>query len=90
MDANAKLDVFKYEQGDILFGHIFTHNQSDTIIFPANSADYGGAVYVDDDTNSGTCTSDLKAECFFQMLADIQGLYSLSVISTDYYTRCYS
>ena len=37
-------------------------------IFTANSADYGGAVYVDDDTNSGTCASDPKTECFFQVL----------------------
>ena len=81
LDANAKLVVLKYEQGDILFGRTFMYNQSDTIIFSANSADYGGAVYVDDDTNSGTCTSDPKAECFFQVLADIQGLYSLSVIT---------
>ena len=40
-------------------------------IFTANSAHtYGGAVYVDDDSNSGSmCTSDSKAECFFQVLA---------------------
>ena len=42
---------------------------TNTTIFIANSADYGGAIYVDDDTNSGTCTSDPKIECFFQVLA---------------------
>ena len=31
----------------------------------ANSADYGGAIHVDDDTNSGTCASYTKTECFF-------------------------
>ena len=38
-------------------------------IFSANSADYGGAMYVDDYTNSGTCASLLNTECFFQVLA---------------------
>ena len=42
---------------------------TNTTIFTANKADYGGAVYVDDDTNSGTCASDPKTECFFQVLA---------------------
>ena len=39
--------------------------------FTGNSADYGGAVYVNDDTNSGTCASgpNLRTECFFQALA---------------------
>ena len=36
---------------------------SNTTIFIANSAaDYGGAVYIDDDTNSGKCASDTKSE----------------------------
>ena len=57
LEANARLVVLRYELGDILFGRTtFTYNQSDTIIiFSDNSAGYGGAVYVDDDTNSGTC-----------------------------------
>ena len=41
---------------------------ANTTIFTANKADYGGAVYVDD-TNSGTCASDPKTKCFFQVLA---------------------
>ena len=47
---------------------------ANTALFTGNSADYGGAVYVDDDTNSGTCVSDPKTECFFQALAldDVQ------------------
>ena len=45
-----------------------------TTIFIANSADYGGAVYVADDTNSGTCASDTKTECFFQVLAIYSGV----------------
>ena len=41
-----------------------------TLNFTGNTADYGGAVYVDDDTNAaGTCASNPKRECFFQVLA---------------------
>ena len=45
--------------------------------FNANSADYGGAIYLADDTNSGTCMStsyttySTNTECFLQMLATI-------------------
>ena len=48
---------------------IFIATDTNTTIFTANKADYGGAVYVDDDTNSGTCVSKPKTECFFQVLA---------------------
>ena len=63
LEANAKLYVLKY---DVIFYYFIDTN---TTIFIANKADYGGAVYVDDDTNSGTCASDPKTECFFQVLA---------------------
>ena len=61
LEANAKLNIMKYDQMDVHGGN--------TTVFTANSAhSYGGAVYVDDDTNSGTCTSYSKMECFFQVL----------------------
>ena len=48
----------------------YTHdNDLNTTTFSANSADYGGAIHVDDDTNSGTCASSTETECFFQILA---------------------
>ena len=44
-----------------------------SIHFVQNSADYGGAIYVSDETNNGTCTSSQEtvtaaseSECFFQ------------------------
>ena len=40
-----------------------------TVLFTGNNAEYGGAVYVNDYTNSGMCGSDLKIECFLQVLA---------------------
>ena len=65
LEANAKIYILKY---DLLFtNNVFLDTH--TILFIANRADYGGAVYVDDDTNSGTCASDTKIECVFQVLA---------------------
>ena len=71
LEANAKLYVLKY---DVIRYDYYYYNDrysidTNTTIFTANKADYGGAVYVDDDTNSGTCVSDPKTECFFQVLA---------------------
>ena len=56
LEASAKLYVLKYDNGDDI-------DDANTTIFTANSADYGGAVYVDDDSNSGTCASNTKIEC---------------------------
>ena len=58
LEANAKLNILKY----------VSYNDY-TTTFTANSADYGGAIHVDDDTNSGTCASNTETECFFQVLA---------------------
>ena len=49
----------------------------DTVQYIENTADYGGAVYVADDTNIGMCSSGQKhtltaatqSECFFQLLS---------------------
>ena len=57
-----KLYILKYSYGD-------DDNDTNTTIFTANSADYGGAAYMDDDSNYGTCASNTKTECFFQVLA---------------------
>ena len=81
LEANAKLVTEKYLYSiDTPF--IFpSYQQSYIITFSANRAKYGGAVYVDDDTNSGTCTSDPKTECFFQVLAYVEGLYNLDSLA---------
>ena len=70
LESNAKLYILKYQY------IIFYDKDTNTAIFTGNSADYGGAVYVDDDTNSGTCASDPKTECFFQVLALYDYLFS--------------
>ena len=77
LEANAKLVTEKYLYSTDTPYTFPSYQQSYTTTFSANSAKYGGAVYVDDDTNSGTCTSDPKTECFFQVLAYVEGLYNL-------------
>ena len=64
LEGNAKLYILKYD-------YISIYDDTNTTTFAANmnSADYGGAIHVDDDTNSGTCASSTETECFFQVLA---------------------
>ena len=50
LEANAKLNILKYDPI-----HDYVSSDTNTTFFTGNSADYGGAVYVDDDTISGTC-----------------------------------
>ena len=45
------------------------------LIFSGNHANYGGAVYMADDTNSGACSPD--NECFIQTLALHQNHYNM-------------
>lgn len=68
MQANSKLTLLK----DYVFELPKSQN---TMSFVRNTADYGGAVYVDDESNSDACASNpfdasaLKAECFLQVVA---------------------
>ena len=70
LEVNTKvniLNVSKYDSSDAHY----------TVEFIANSADYGAAIYVADDTNSATCMStsymaySASTECFFQTLVTI-------------------
>ena len=65
METNTKLSILKYNR----IYYESPYNDANTIIFTANRADYGGALYVDDGTYSGTCASKPKRNCFFQVLA---------------------
>ena len=56
LEASAKLYILKFTTG---FEHL--------VVFRDNDAMYGGAIYLADDTNSGTCSSG--NECFIQTLA---------------------
>ena len=58
LEINGKLYIQKTSRGRIV----------ETLLsFTGNYANYGGAVYVSDDTNSGACLPGV--ECFFQTLA---------------------
>ena len=57
LEANAKLYVLKGR-----------HYNLSKVLFMGNIADYGGAIYVDDDSYSGTCAIVPRSECFFQVL----------------------
>ena len=65
LEMNSKLYVLKFT----------SHNEPFSIVtFSGNSADYGGAVYVSDYSNLGTCNPSFSSqyearECFFQVLA---------------------
>ena len=62
--VNSKLYVLKISS---------TYSRLYFVNFTGNHARYGGAIYVDDDTNSGTCSPD--NECFIQTLALYQFTY---------------
>ena len=56
LEGGAKMYMVKYSD-----------SHTELVNFSGNVADYGGAVYVNDDTNSAACTRD-NIECFIQEL----------------------
>ena len=70
MGLNAKLYILQYQYTTIsdVDASFFP------VIFEANCANYGGAIYVDDETNFGTCESSSSdkystaTECFMQSI----------------------
>ena len=77
LEQSSKLYVLMVSEG---IGKV------DVIIFTGNSADYGGAVYVADETNSGTCAStsfqqySTKTECFMELLPHQSGFYGNNIV----------
>ena len=78
LESNAKLHILR-DVTDALQG---IDRPPKVLTFNRNSAHYGGAVYVADDTNSATCASTsyrehlTNTECFLQTLA-LQGKSSI-------------
>ena len=78
LEVNSKLYVLMI---------LYSLSTQNTMIFTANSADYGGAVYVADETNSGTCASQshkihsTTTECFIQALAFRSSYYHNIIIA---------
>ena len=58
LEVDTKLYVLKSR---------FHEDDRHLLTFNGNHADYGGAIYVADDTNAGACLPDI--ECFFQTLS---------------------
>ena len=86
LEVNAKLYVLKtYSSKTSLYALRFT----------ANVANYGGAVYVTDDTNSVTCASTsyrtqyTSTECFMQTLV-LHGTVSsnINLVNTNFAENC--
>ena len=60
LEINAKLYVLKHLRS-------YSFSEHNILIFRDNHANYGGAMYVADNTNAGACSPD--NECFIQTLA---------------------
>ena len=85
-EVNAKLYI------------IIVYRQSSSILrglhFIGNSANYGGAIFVADDTNSGTCAStsyrvhSTSSQCFMQVLKlDVEKLKHIRIYHDAYVKR---
>ena len=59
LKTNSKVYVMKYTIND--------DNISPTLYFMGNSANYGGAIFVNDDTYAADACADSNMECFFQV-----------------------
>ena len=55
-----------------------------TVYYEGNSADYGAAMFVDDDTYTSTCSRKLKGECFFQVLGKFKKYLQFSHNTATY------
>ena len=67
LEAVSNLRIFKCDSYYYETNSQFEETYAGTIRFVANSADYGGAIYVNDDTDSATC-SNTESDGFFQVL----------------------
>ena len=75
LEVNPKLYILKSRLS-------FTDDEY-LLIFSGNHANYGGAVYVADDTNSGACSPD--NECFIQTLALHQSIYVSNTVNIVFF-----
>ena len=59
-------------------------------VYELNSADYGAAMFVDDDTYTSACSRKLKGECFFQVLGKVREEYLRKYLQFSQNTATYS
>ena len=75
LETGSKINILRYS--------------SNAVVFIGNTADYGGAVYVADDTNVGMCSSGemhtltaaTQSECFFQLSSVTEPKHSSATIA---------
>ena len=65
LESDAKLYIYIHTNRN---SNYLENDRRTKLNFTGNSAEYGGAVYVDDHTYSTTCTSQ-TTQCFFQVLS---------------------
>ena len=92
LEVGAKIYILKLEYSSTF---LQGWNQR-TFSFSSNSADYGGAVYITDDTNSATCAStsykiySTLTECFIQVLALRDELHTSLILNNVIFTDNYA
>jgi predicted outer membrane repeat protein len=92
MEVSAKIYILKLQHTD----EKLEQWKYRRLIFNANSADYGAAVYVTDNTNFATCTStsfrqySTLTECFIQILALHNELRSTLMLDNVNFTDNYA
>ena len=60
------------------------------VYYVGNSAVYGAAMFVDDDTYTSTCSRKLKGECFFQLLGEVDERFLRNYLQFSQNTARYS
>ena len=83
-EQNSKLNVLMMHYLDLPMGYEI---QCEVLVFINNSANYGGAMYVADETNFGTCASEsyynvysTKTKYFIQLLLLQDGKNTLEIM----------
>ena len=65
----------------------YSHETTHTVLFDGNTATYGGALYIDDETISGTCSASnlhsIVTECFF-LTSNMEKETSKKTIITEF------
>ena len=79
LESSAELKVVKRGEANEMEKNLIYN-----LRFVLNKADYGGAIYVADETNFETCISSRTSECFIQVLSPYESfnqLYGLAKIN---------
>ena len=84
LEANARLYILKNIP---IIPYVDSDTAGAVAIFTGNNADYGGAVFMDDNTYSGMCASNPRTECFFQVLAIYSEVPAEPKIQSMYFSQ---